>query len=373
VNLKNKRYHIFNKPYSKEEYLAKVKELSLDTREGIARAQAKLAEIAPGYPVKYLHGNRNVGTTGDYIHDSKASARCYEAEGLEDCKDINFGYHTKNTRDAYVIVENSQFSYEVVSGIALNNAKMSYCAWTDFDVTYCDTCENSNNLFGCVGLRKKQYCILNKQYSKEEYDALVAKIVRHMQDMPYKDDQGEHRYGRFFPVSLSPFGYNETAAQEEFPMTPEEAKAQGFTWREQEEKDHKITMPASKVSGSAAEVREEIADEVIGCAHEGKCSDGCSRAFKVTPQELQFYKQMNLPLPVLCWQCRHMRRRRMKNPPLLKERKCECGGTMGKSIYGNTAEHFHGQSSCPNEFETTYAPDRPEIVYCEQCYQAEVS
>jgi len=26
----------------------------------------------------------------------------------------------------------------------------------------------------------------------------------------------------------------------------------------------------------------------------------------------------------------------------------------------------------PNEFETAYAPDRPEIVYCEKCYQQEV-
>ncbi len=35
--------------------------------------------------------------------------------------------------------------------------------------------------------------------------------------------------------------------------------------------------------------------------------------------------------------------------------------------------HFHENTdSCPNEFQTAYAPDRTEIVYCEQCYQAEV-
>ena len=28
---------------------------------------------------------------------------------------------------------------------------------------------------------------------------------------------------------------------------------------------------------------------------------------------------------------------------------------------------------CKNEFETSYAPDRPEIVYCEQCYNEEVA
>ena len=40
--------------------------------------------------------------------------------------------------------------------------------------------------------------------------------------------------------------------------------------------------------------------------------------------------------------------------------------------YQNTIQHAHGTEPCPNEFETTYSPDRPEIVYCEQCYQQEV-
>ncbi len=41
-------------------------------------------------------------------------------------------------------------------------------------------------------------------------------------------------------------------------------------------------------------------------------------------------------------------------------------------VYMNTGEHHHGKGRCPNEFETSYAPDRPEIVYCESCYQSEV-
>jgi hypothetical protein len=28
---------------------------------------------------------------------------------------------------------------------------------------------------------------------------------------------------------------------------------------------------------------------------------------------------------------------------------------------------------CQNKFETTYSPERPEIVYCEQCYQESVA
>jgi len=30
------------------------------------------------------------------------------------------------------------------------------------------------------------------------------------------------------------------------------------------------------------------------------------------------------------------------------------------------------KDGCTNEFETPYAPDRPEIVYCEECYNKEI-
>ena len=43
-----------------------------------------------------------------------------------------------------------------------------------------------------------------------------------------------------------------------------------------------------------------------------------------------------------------------------------------RGLYKNFVDHSHGARHCPNEFETSYAPDRAEIVYCESCYQVEV-
>jgi len=40
--------------------------------------------------------------------------------------------------------------------------------------------------------------------------------------------------------------------------------------------------------------------------------------------------------------------------------------------YENTVEHDHRDQPCSNEFETSYAPERREIVYCEGCYLREV-
>ena len=83
---------------------------------------------------------------------------------------------------------------------------------------------------------------------------------------------------------------------------------------------------------------------------------------------------MNLALPRLCPNCRHYGRREKLNPPKLWHRYCQCAGdTSENGIYENLAvHHLHVKESCPNEFETSYSPDRSEIVYCEKCYQQEV-
>lgn len=56
----------------------------------------------------------------------------------------------------------------------------SYNCWTSSELAYCIDCYDTKNCFGCIGLRNKQYCILNKQYTKEQYEELVPKIIEHM-------------------------------------------------------------------------------------------------------------------------------------------------------------------------------------------------
>ncbi len=45
---------------------------------------------------------------------------------------------------------------------------------------YCKLLTGCQNCFGCISLRNASYCILNKQYTKEEYEALVPQIIEHM-------------------------------------------------------------------------------------------------------------------------------------------------------------------------------------------------
>ena len=363
INLKNKNYYIFNESYSKEEYSEKIKELNLKTRAGIDEVVAKAKKLFEKNIVKYMHGVKNADVVGDYVFNSKNSLDCYGSNSIEDCRHVTWGDNSNNCQDGYVVVDKSAFSYEIVSAINLNNVKFSFIVQNDFDSQYCDYCQSSSNLFGCIGLKNKEYCILNKQYTKEEYEKLLPKIIEHMNSQPFIDKSGvEYKYGSFFPVALVPFAYNETVAQEYSPKTKEEAQKMGYSWREPEERNYKITLAAKDLPQTIEEVEDSILNEIIGCEHEGKCQDGCSSAFKIIPEELQLYRKLGVPLPKLCFNCRHTQRFKKKNPQRLWHRQCMCD-----------KNHSHHTGKCTNEFETSYAPDRKEIVYCEQCYQQEVS
>ncbi|HEY4475332.1 MAG TPA: hypothetical protein VJB92_01240, partial [Candidatus Paceibacterota bacterium] len=207
----------------------------------------------------------------------------------------------------------------------------------------------------------------NKQYSKEEYEKLRAQIIKHMDDMPYTDKQGRiYKYGEFFPLEFSPFAYNETLAQDFFPLSKAEAEAKGFLWREQERREFETTINATELPDHIKDVSDNILKEIIKCA-------GCGKAYRIIKMELDFYRRITLPLPRLCPDCRFRERFKFVNPPKFWHAKCQCAGaTDDRKIYKNDVKHFHGADHCPNEFGTSYAPDRPEIVYCKACYQSEV-
>jgi len=227
---------------------------------------------------------------------------------------------------------------------------------------YCDTCKMAENLFGCVGLSSKSYCILNKQYGKEEYFYMVEKIKKHMDEMPYVDKNGRvYKYGEYFPIEISQVAYNETLAIEQFPLTKQEALAQGYEWRDIENKDYKHTVTRSDIPNNIKDVNDDILKEIILCDHEAQCTHQCTKGYRIVEEELKFYRQMNLPVPDKCPNCRYYERLYRRAPWKLWDRECMC----------NEPSHNH-TGKCTIEFQTPYSPDRPEKVYCKACYQKEV-
>ena len=170
-----------------------------------------------------------------------------------------------------------------------------------------------------------------------------------------------YKYGEFFPCDMTFFAYNETIAQEYFPKTKEEALKEGYRWLDQDKKNYVPTIMGDDLPENIKEATDDIFNEIIGCAHKGECNQQCTVAFKVIPDELQFYRANGIPLPLLCPNCRHYERLKERNPIKLWHRSCMC----------DNKEHSHVEK-CQNEFETSYSPDKPEIVFCKECYQKEV-
>ncbi|MEK7138011.1 MAG: hypothetical protein AAB787_00740 [Patescibacteria group bacterium] len=377
IGLRNKNYHIFNIPYSKEDYEKKIQELSLGSWQSYQNLRKQTTEFWLKFPVKYLQGVQNSNVSGDYIYNSKNVQHSYRVSNTEDskyCMNLLDG-PIKDCYDYANWGAGSELIYDsLVCGNQTYNLKFCWnCHTSTKNTEYSLWYHSSSDLFGCVGLKKKQYCILNKQYSKEEYEKLIPQLKKHMTNMPYVDKMGRiYAYGEFFPSEMSPFPYNVSEAHEFFPKTKAEAQAENLMWKEEEKRSYNITLKSDDLTDNINDTKDNILNETIECEHAGNCSDECTSAFKIISQELQFLKRLGIPLPRLCPNCRHYERLTHRNLPEFYQRQCQCEGKTGKT-YQNTATHFHSEDKCPNEFETSYAPDRPEIVYCEQCYQSEVA
>ena len=369
VNLRNKQYHIFNKQYSKEEYFLKLKEYDFGSYQIFQEIKGKVRSLWDKYPQKYMHGQHNAKVTGDYIYHSKNSFNCYVAAYAEDCKYCQY-LMMKPTAQCYDYTEwgnNAELIYESINvGEGFSNSKFCQQCWGNCkNLEYSNICIGASDLFGCVGLRKKQYCILNKQYSEEEYRKLRQKIINQMDKMPYEDKAGRtYRYGEFFPPENSLWGYNETTVSEYFPLDRAEIEKRGYRWVDIEKYRgvYKPTLKAVDIPDNIKDVHNSILNEIIECIT-------CKKPYRIIRQEFDFYKNQDIAVPRECSECRYKKRFRQRNSFKLWHRQCMCD----YKVFKNTVLHeHHKEGRCPNEFETSYSPERPEVVYCEQCYQKEV-
>jgi len=328
---------IFNEQYSREEYEKIKSELKLDTKSGINNLGKKCHDFLLKYPRKNVYAEHNQNCIGNRLTDSKDCFYCFNCKDLEDCRYcMRLAVGIKQSMDYTGWGMNAELVYDCVAcGDHVYNLKFcTNCTTNLTDCEYCHQCTGSRDLFGCVGLKKKQYCILNKQYTKEEYFALKEKIIEHMRKT--------NEYGEFFPSEICPFGYNETIAMDCFPASKEEVLKMGFQWRDPEVKE--VQPQTCEIPDSIGDVKDSITNEVLVCAE-------CNKNFKIISQELKLYRQMAIPVPHVCSACRHIKRMKKLDPPELWERKCaKCGETM----------------------HTCYAPNRPETIYCEKCYLKEV-
>ena len=367
TGLRHKRYYFKNKPYSKEEYTKILADYKFDTYSGVERAKKEFKEMLCVKPRKFSTLRNSVSSTGDYLSNCKNVRDSFLVQRGENLRYVESSDTPKDSYDLSTGGE-LQYCYEGITPDHSYMGRFEIFSWKNTEVSYLDGCHSCQNSFGCCGLKKAQYCILNKQYSKEDYERMLPEVIEHMNAMPYADKNSvEYCYGEFFPAELSYFGYNETVAQERIPLSREQALAKHLNWRDKLQlTTGQETVKTENLPDSINEVEDSILDEILACIE-------CRRNYRIVPQELEFYRKMKIPLPRRCFYCRHRARINFRNPFKLWHRQCQCAGSKSEEgEYKNTVTHQHGVGKCSNEFETSYAPERKEIVYCEQCYNSEI-
>ncbi|MFH0769856.1 MAG: hypothetical protein V1926_00590 [Candidatus Peregrinibacteria bacterium] len=336
--LRNKQYCIFNEQHTKEGYRKKLQELNtgnqmtLNAAREVFRQKAALQQIH-----QYYDGNGNENVTGDHIVHCRNCIECYDSGDLEDCGYLIFSFKSKDCFDGHVVVDHCERTYGTISTISQYNTQFTFVSFYSKNSQYLDHCQYCEDCFTCSGLKKKRYCIFNKQYMEGEYKALRQKMIQHM------EKTGE--WGQPLPPQLSPFGYNETVAQEYFPLTKEEIKKRGWNYREDTEAQTSAYQgPRFSLPLDINDVSDDITEKILMCEKTGK-------PFKIIPQELTLYRNHHLPLPRLCFDERHLERIQRRNPRHLWQRKCK---------------------KCGVQIESSFSPERLETIYCEACYLKEV-
>ena len=335
INLRNQQYCIFNEQYTKEEYENKLAEYRLDTHSGVEAFRKQFQEFIKDKPRKYAEIYNSVNSTGNYMTNVKNNTHCFHSYDAEDCKYCVHAWRgAKDCMDCNTAGRGAELLYNTMNtGIEGANIICGFYCWSSQFCAYCVNCPNAQNALGCVGFRKAKNAILNKQYSEEEYKKLRDEIVAKMKQ--------EGAYGNFYPADFSPFGYNESSAMIEYPLTKEEALAQGFKWEDTPRGTYgKGTVAWDAVPDSIQDVAADATKEIYECVE-------CKKNYRVIPNELTFYKKCGIPLPRMCPDCRHARRFAARGPNALFDRTC---------------------SNCSTPIQTSYSPDRPEILYCESCY-----
>lgn len=349
ANLYNKKFVFFNEQLSEEEYNKKMSAIDLGSYKTYREMKTRSEEVwKKSIPYPY-YDYYSENSTGNYVFHSKNCKECYDSGYCEDSKYVLL-IKVPTVKDSYDYTDWGEGAERIYEGITVGGGVMDVRFGQDIhqchSIDYSKSCMGSSNLFGCVSMRNKDYCILNKQYSREGFEDMRKKIIEHMMSQPYTDHTGNtYRYGEFFPPELSPHEYNDTFAHMFRPLTRDAALAAGLTWVDDLTGGYATTKHTDELPDHIRDAGDMIINDTIQCA-------ACPRGYRISKHEFQFLRKHNFPLPRKCPFCRIEEKiKRWVWQMTLGERVCD---------------------KCGKQFRTNYRKEDASIVYCKECYVKEI-
>ncbi len=329
IGLRQKEYCFFNQQCSKQEYQEKIAEYRNGSYQALEAAKKEFTKFAKLQPQKAVFQVNCENSSGNNLYFCKNFIGFNVIAG-EDSRYYVIGTRPVHCQDILVGGEHS-WCYEGVNPDHSYMSHFTVWCWSCKNTLYSDNCHSSNNIFGCIGLRHAEYSILNKKYSKEDYSILVTKLIEQMKT--------RSEWGEFFPFGVSQFSYNETIAQDYFPISENEANKLGANWQ------NTSSRPTGninfKIPDQISEISDSIVSEILAC-------EECKNGFKIMTLELKFYRKMNLPLPHNCPDCR--RKNRFSRTGSFKLFPAKCYG-------------------CALDIEAAEPANKESKIFCNSCYE----
>ena len=174
VRLKNKSFCIFNRQFTEEDYREKIKLFKSLPADKILEIVEKLKLQ---HPLTQTHEENNENSSyGNYIFNNKNCYLCFDASHNEGC---GYLYDASYNKTSYDVTQsrNAELSLEVVDSGDIFNADYIVFSKNCRDSSYLFDCFDVKNSLGCVMLAHREYCILNRQLSQEEYERISAPLI----------------------------------------------------------------------------------------------------------------------------------------------------------------------------------------------------
>ncbi|MFA6474689.1 MAG: hypothetical protein WCV88_00635 [Patescibacteria group bacterium] len=179
--LQHKQYYYQNKYVGPEKFAVLKDQYDHLTAAGWENAVQEFKDFRKTFPQRASHIYASEDCTGDLISNSVDCHECFDIKESEHCRYVSYIPLAKDSVDCtFGAPYGVEHCYNLCSATGNKNCHNAFLIWNSYDVAYSTECHLSHDLFGCAGLRKQQYCILNKQYNPAEYQALKEKIITHM-------------------------------------------------------------------------------------------------------------------------------------------------------------------------------------------------
>ena len=328
-NQVNSKYKIFNKQYSKEEYKKIEKEIieKIKNKKEFNVLLNNYKNFQKNELVKEsLSLNNNEKVIWDTVYNSKNSFNVFTGNSLENCVNIMTSWVSSDDKIINIInsielwwnCENAIWS----NNFWINAYNIFFSFWVaekSKNIYYSVDIESCEEMMFCVWLKNKKYCILNKQYEKQEYfekkEEIINKLIienkwwdslwLEFKKFPYNDTLS---YDYFKINKIINFDKSETIVDENsnWTITILEDKfiskaILDLGWEKKIDiifrtKNKEINIPEnantilSKNLPNIDDVNSDILKKVIIC-------EISWRPFRIIEQELEFLKKKGFPLP----------------------------------------------------------------------------